>query len=136
MRVKHDTTEKCVVKSPAFCFLLIFFFFCELTSKATYCNQPAEISQNLLLSQLPVCFAYVFVLFFYEHSRDVREHLEGRKIRGLTFRLMPEAVLALTLSFGSKDDQFLSVCKDWIDAVLPGPARTHVGSGSERDEQD
>lgn len=73
--------------------------------------------------------------FFFDCFRDAREQLEGSKIRGLTFRLMPESVLALTLSFGSKDDQFLNVCKDWLDAVLGGPARTHVGSGSERDEQ-
>eukprot|EP00903_Cladosiphon_okamuranus_P009502 g9054.t1 len=48
-----------------------------------------------------------------------REHLEGRKIDGLTFRLMPEEILVRTLSFGSEEDEWLNVCKDWLEALSP-----------------
>lgn len=50
-----------------------------------------------------------------------RELLESRKIDGLTFRLMPEAVLIRTLSFGSEEDEWLNVCKDWLEALSPSP---------------
>eukprot|EP00904_Undaria_pinnatifida_P010113 jgi/Undpi1/6231/HiC_scaffold_20.g08715.m1 len=50
-----------------------------------------------------------------------RELLESRKIDGLTFRLMPEAILIRTLSFGSEQDEWLNVCKDWLEALSPSP---------------
>lgn len=52
-------------------------------------------------------------------SPPLREHLEIRKIQGLTFRLMPEAILIRTLSFGSEEDEWLNVCKDWLEALSP-----------------
>lgn len=63
-----------------------------------------------------------------------REHLESRKIEGLTFRLMPEEILIRTLSFGAEEDEWLNVCKDWLEALSPSsgvvvdgeePASTH-----------
>ena len=51
-----------------------------------------------------------------------REHLESRKIEGLTFRLMPEEILIRTLSFGSEEDEWLNVCKDWLEALSPSSA--------------
>ncbi|CAM9341092.1 unnamed protein product [Laminaria digitata] len=50
-----------------------------------------------------------------------REFLEARKIDGLTFRIMPEAILIRTLSFGSEEDEWLNVCKDWLEALSPSP---------------
>lgn len=57
-----------------------------------------------------------------------REALEGHKIRGLTFRFMPETVLIHTLSYGSKDDQWLNVCKDWLEALSPGSRAEDQGA--------
>lgn len=57
-----------------------------------------------------------------------REYLEGRKIQGLTFRLMPEEVLIRTLSFGSEDDEWLNVCKDWLEALSPSSGLDEPGS--------
>lgn len=57
-----------------------------------------------------------FLLVFIFHG-IIRNVLETLKIRGLTFRLMPTTVLALTLSFGSESDQWLTVCKDWLEAL-------------------
>lgn len=48
-----------------------------------------------------------------------REELECRKIQGLTFRFMPQAVLRKTLSFRAKEDEWLYVCKDWYEVISP-----------------
>ncbi|CAM9922074.1 unnamed protein product [Pylaiella littoralis] len=60
-----------------------------------------------------------------------REYLEGRKIQGLTFRLMPEEVLIRTLSFGSEDDEWLNVCKDWLEALSPSSGLDEPSSSQE-----
>lgn len=62
---------------------------------------------------------------------SVREYLEGRKIQGLTFRLMPEEVLIRTLSFGSEDDEWLNVCKDWLEALSPSSGLDEPSSSQE-----
>lgn len=59
-----------------------------------------------------------------------RERLEIRKIEGLTFRLMPEEVLIRTLSFGSEEDEWLNVCKDWLEALSPSLAADDEEPGS------
>ncbi|CAM9284323.1 unnamed protein product [Ascophyllum nodosum] len=57
-----------------------------------------------------------------------REELEGRKIEGLTFRLMPQTVLGHTLSFGSKEDLWWQVCKDWLEVMSPAPRGEENGA--------
>lgn len=55
-------------------------------------------------------------------------------MEGLTFRLMPEEILVRTLSFGSEEDEWLNVCKDWLEALSPssgGADDDEVGSSHE-----
>ncbi|CAM9766540.1 unnamed protein product [Ectocarpus sp. 4 AP-2014] len=59
-----------------------------------------------------------------------REYLEGRKIQGLTFRLMPEEILIRTLSYGSEEDEWLTVCRDWLEALSPSSGGSIDDAGS------
>lgn len=70
---------------------------------------------------VPLCWHYFLERFHLTLTATRREFLEARKIDGLTFRLMPEAILIRTLSFGSEEDEWLNVCKDWLEALSPSP---------------
>lgn len=67
-------------------------------------------------------------------ARALREHLEGLKIQGLTFRLMPEEILIRTLSFGSEEDEWLNVCKDWLEALSPSTSAL-TDDGADADDE-
>lgn len=59
-----------------------------------------------------------------------RKDLEDIKIQALTFRLMPMSILTRTLSFASKENQSLYVCKDWQEALQGGGSAKSLENGA------
>lgn len=44
---------------------------------------------------------------------------------------MPEEILIHTLSFGSEDDEWLNVCKDWLEALSPSTGVEEMAGANE-----